>query len=48
MTIVAISEPNYSDEDTVDEAPSIVDEVLAKDNTQTYNSEASIGKGIRW
>lgn len=39
------SEPgNYSDdeEDTVDEAPSIVDEVLAKDNTPTYGSEQSL------
>jgi len=35
---------NYSDdeEDTVDEAPSIVDEVLAKDNTPTYGSEQSV------
>jgi len=41
--VLAISEPNFSEEDdTVDEAPSIVDEVLAKDNTPTY-SEGSAG-----
>ncbi len=35
---------NYSEdeEDTIDEAPSIVDEVLAKDNTPTYGSEQSM------
>ena len=39
---------NYSEdeEDTVDEAPSIVDEVLAKDNTPTYGSEQSMASRL--
>ena len=39
------NENNFSEEeeeDTVDEAPSIVDEVLAKDNTPTYGSDQSV------